>query len=56
MPELSYENPGFIRVKGTCPVFSKLLLPRYYNKASLLNTSPLYRYLASIPPKCAYSL
>ncbi len=34
---------------------SKLLLPRNFTKGSQANTSRFYRYLASNPPKVAYT-
>ncbi len=53
-PHLTYEEGGFIKVKSSCSALSKLLLPKHYTKANLQNTSPLYRYLASNPPKATY--
>lgn len=54
-PELIYQEGGFIRIKSTCAGLSKLLLPKHYSKANIRNTSPLYRYLASNPPKASYT-
>jgi hypothetical protein len=52
---IKYENGGFIRIKGTPQVMTKLLLPRSYTKANIKNTSLFYRYLSSIPPKISYT-
>jgi hypothetical protein len=54
-PNLTYEEGGFIKIKGSCSALSKLLLPKQYTKAALHNTSSLYKYLASNPPKVTYT-
>jgi hypothetical protein len=53
--DIQYESGGFIKIRGSCQVMSKLLLPRSYSKASnLAGTSQLFQYLASNPSKAIY--
>lgn len=42
-------------MRGPTQMVSKLLLPRHYTKNSLQNTTPLFKYLASNPPKVSYT-
>lgn len=43
-----------MKIKGSCQALSKLLLPKCFVKSRLDRTSPLYRYLATHPPKVSY--